>query len=644
MNADMEARYTLALSEGRVITDNEAQLSLLLSVILRHLPFLHMNHGALDTDPEVDDLAGRGALAQEMRATGFSDWADRLENRRVRTRLLDAANDAAIDLLMGRAAGRYFSANMNPGMIPIVDNVFMAFPDAWRDFGEMACHDIRNDSARKLELLKFTSERVALFEDNITNGDIPRYRHHAKELIDFYKSAPRLKNVWHEQPHDAIIETDDELFFDVLRLCNPVEFLKILDDFSHPQVGRSILQFSDRMCLFGDMLMLFELSPSAFNKEKWNESAKTPMLLLQAIGRKLAHIAISNDVADIGAAEAQPPEAFKVAVHSIFDILMARGDKEQLGFSWLEYLVDLGGLERRRRAEDDKRLLLCYHFLIIELAKKLLPHPFGVAWVKEQEMPWRYSRAVTVIAVAALGKNGGAEQVKDILKCILHKNFLSSGSTKQFIAPGQTPQRVLIGHSLAVLDNISGFFDGLWKSLSQLRDRSRHLESAQYERAGIADELLISWFLCAAEFLNPDNTEARPLWLSLLGAVREMALTQGVLGEDLLTTYYKFLAGLMALRLGRPENGVAREDLKEFLSPFIWPDRNLPRILIMLRDMGTPASIIRAAITNLPRVIDLLKKFIIDEIEIQKRFEAAHMKPKESLVTRVEVIIAELLE
>jgi hypothetical protein len=175
MNADMEARYTLALSEGRVITDNEAQLSLLLSVILRHLPFLHMNHGALDTDPEVDDLAGRGALAQEMRATGFSDWADRLENRRVRTRLLDAANDAAIDLLMGRAAGRYFSANMNPGMIPIVDNVFMAFPDAWRDFGEMACHDIRNDSARKLELLKFTSERVALFEDNITNKRIDRF-------------------------------------------------------------------------------------------------------------------------------------------------------------------------------------------------------------------------------------------------------------------------------------------------------------------------------------------------------------------------------------------------------------------------------------------------------------------------------------
>ena len=62
----------------------------------------------------------------------------------------------------------------------------------------------------------------------------------------------------------------------------------------------------------------------------------------------------------------------------------------------------------------------------------------------------------------------------------------------------------------------------------------------------------------------------------------------------------------------------------------------------MLRDMGTPASVIRAAITNLPRVIDLLKKFIIDESEMQKRFEAAHMKPKESLGKRVEVIIAEL--
>ena len=92
----------------------------------------------------------------------------------------------------------------DPGMIPIIDNVFMAFPDAWRDFGEMAGHDIRNNSARKLELLKFTSERVALFEDNMTKEDIPRYRRHAKELIDFYKSAPSLKNVWHEQPHDAM--------------------------------------------------------------------------------------------------------------------------------------------------------------------------------------------------------------------------------------------------------------------------------------------------------------------------------------------------------------------------------------------------------------------------------------------------------
>jgi hypothetical protein len=366
------------------------------------------------------------------------------------------------------------------------------------------------------------------------------------------------------------------------------------------------------------------------------------MLLLQAIGRKLAHITISNDVADIDTPDAQPPEAFKVAVHSIFDILMARGDKEQLGFSWLEYLVDLGGLERRRRAEDDKRLVLCYHFLIIELAKKLSPHPFCVTWIEEQEMPWRYSRAVTVIAVAALGKSGGAAQVKDILKHILHKNFLSSGSTEQFIAPGLTPQRFLIGQSLAVFDDISRFFDGLWKSLSQLRDRSRHLESARYERAGVADELLISWFLCAAEFLNPDHAEARLLWLSLLGAVREMALTQRVPGEDLLTTYYKFLAGLLALRLGRPENDLARQDLREFLSPFIWPDRNLPRILIMLRDMETPARVIQAAIANLPRVIDLLKKFITDESEMQKRFEAAHMKPRESLGKRVDVIIAEL--
>ena len=46
--------------------------------------------------------------------------------------------------------------------------------------------------------------------------------------------------------------------------------------------------------------------------------------------------------------------------------------KEQLGFSWLEYLVDLGGLERRRRAEEDKRLVLCYHFLIIEFGQKTL--------------------------------------------------------------------------------------------------------------------------------------------------------------------------------------------------------------------------------------------------------------------------------
>ena len=63
------------------------------------------------------------------------------------------------------------------------------------------------------------------------------------------------------------------------------------------------------------MLGLFELSPSAFNEEKWNENIKTPMLLLQAIGRELAHIAISNDVADIDTPDAQPPEAFKVVVH-----------------------------------------------------------------------------------------------------------------------------------------------------------------------------------------------------------------------------------------------------------------------------------------------------------------------------------------
>ena len=85
-------------------------------------------------------------------------------------------------------------------------------------------------------------------------------------------------------------------------------------------------------------------------------------------------------------------------------------------------------------------------------------------------MPWRYSRAATVIAVAALGKSGGAAQVKDILKRILHKNLpLLQARRSPFIAPGADAAEVPIGQSLAVLDDISGFFDGLWKSLSQLR-------------------------------------------------------------------------------------------------------------------------------------------------------------------------------
>lgn len=642
MTADMDARYALALSVGRVIVDSEPQLDLLLDTILRHLPLLQMSHGPLDVDPEVDDLAGRSALAADMRTAGFSSWADRLENRKVRTRLLDNASDAAIDLLMGQAAGRYFAENMNSTMIPTIDNVFLAFPDAWRDFGEIAGRYIVGNSVRSEKLLQFCFEKIALFEKRIAEENVPRHRRHEKELIDFYRSAPRLKNVWHEQPHDVMIRTEDELFFDVLRRSNPAEFLKLLDAFPHPQIGRSALQFSDRVCPFEGTLALFECAPVAFDGERWLENIKTPMLLLQALCRKLAHIAVANDVADSSSPEAQPPEAFKAAVQSIFNVLLARVDKEQIGLSWLEYLVDLGGLEFRRHAGQDGRLILCYNFLITELTRNLSPHSSGITWIEEQEEPWRYSRAVTAIAVAALGKNGGETQAKNLVKNVLHRNFLPSGSMSRFIAPGLTPQRLLIGLSLAKIDDISTFFVDLWKSLGQLRDRSRHLESARYDRAGVADEVLISWFLCAAEFLSLDHAEARSLWLSLLDAIREMALTQRVVGDDLLATQYRFLAGLLALRLASTEDDLARQDLKEILSPFVWPDTNLPRILIMLRDMGTPASVIRAAIPDLPRIIGLLKKFVRDDFELQLRFEAAHVQRKESLGKRVEVIMSEL--
>jgi hypothetical protein len=244
--------------------------------------------------------------------------------------------------------------------------------------------------------------------------------------------------------------------------------------------------------------------------------------------------------------------------------------------------------------------------------------------------------------VAALGKGGGPALASELVKAILHQEVLSTASTGQFIGAGFTSQRFLVGLSLSSIHDISSFFVSLWKSLSQLRDRSRHLASSRYERAGVADDLLTSWFLCAAESLGPDHIEARALWLALFDAIRETALTRRALGEDHLAIQYNFLAGLLAVRLRRPEDDLARQDLKKLLSLFVWPDPQLPRILIILREMGTPASVIRAAIPDLPRVFGLLKKFVSDQVETQRRFKAARLNPDESLSKKVEVIIAEL--
>jgi hypothetical protein len=618
-------------------------MELLFDVILRHLPLLKMNHGALDLDPDIDDLAGRGALIADMRTEGFSDWADRLGDRQVRVRLRDSASDAAIDLLMGRAAGLYYAKNIDQATIPVIDNILLAFPDGWRDFGEAASRNIEADLNRSKELLRITSEMVISFEEDMARENVLAHRRHAKELIKSFKSTPLLRNVWHELPHDAIIGTDNALFFDVLRRCNPVEFIKLIDAFCHPQVGRDILHFVDRIGLFEDMLELLKLTPPAFDTEgNWHKNIKTPVLVLQAIGRKLAHIAITDDPSDVGNSAEQPSEAFRTAVESIFGILKARIDSEQIGFSWLENLVDLGEFEFRPRSAQDERLGVCYRFLISEVAKSLSPHPFATTWIEAQEVHWRYNRAITVIAVAALGNGGGTALVSELVKATLHQEVLSTASTGQFIGAGFTSQRFLVGLSLASIQDISSFFVNLWKSLSQLRDRSRHLESSRYERAGVADELLTSWFLCAAESIGPDHIEARSLWLALFDVIRETALTQRALSEDHLAIQYKFLAGLLAIRLRRPEDDLARQDLTKLLSLFVWPDPQLPRILIMLRDMGTPASVIRAAIPDLPRVFDLLKKFVSDQVEMQRRFKAARLNPNESLSKKVEAIIAEL--
>jgi hypothetical protein len=245
---------------------------------------------------------------------------------------------------------------------------------------------------------------------------------------------------------------------------------------------------------------------------------------------------------------------------------------------------------------------------------------------------------VAALAAISLGQKSGANVVAEHVESVLACQLLSPGGLDESIAERFTPERFMVGRSLSTIDGLATWFASLWKRLMPLRDRARHRSDCNDDKVAGADIILISWSLCALEYIPPDQPEARAFWLEIHRAICETRLTQISEVWAGLRTQYRFLAGLLALRLRQTLDGSAREDLQSLFAPLLWLDITLADVLSMLRAMDVPIEVIKEAVPDVGRLRRLLQQVLDDDTELRKHLKidpTPYVKQSEQIISLI---------
>ena len=533
----------------------------------------------------AEDLIARGAPVEEPASR----------------RLVDAAAP-----LLGQVAGACFGKNPTLRVLRAAERLVRSRA-GWAAFSTGAASEV-GSSGLKLGALVRCLEKLVHAFTWAPRRAVRAHRDNMCVLVEQYRRQPRVDDLWCSLDYTTILLRHVPAF-DALRLSDPASFLRLLDQFPHPEPGRHILAYVADCMVLNDLLGLLALAQPCFDAGNWLPWVKTPFLIVTAIETKLEML---TDAAEDGSFS--PSDAFVVATRQAIQSVLGRVDGNSLGHAWLQRLIQWRSFGSRRRPVADRPPLGCRDQLLCALASMLSPRHDAVEWVMAEQGVFRRYRAVAAIATAGLGEAGSPSAAADLMGEVLRLDLLTTGQENSFSVPLSAERRLMaavIGRHVAP----ATWFDDLWRGLVPLRDRARHAAVSADSHASDATVVAVSWLLFGLDTVDVRAPAHRDLWRSLHSAVREGAATQASLtAQTAWRMRYGFLTAYLGHRLVMLANEEAMSDLKDLLEPILCLEMTLAEVVATLVEAGVAPAVIAAGSGRPAFLVGLLRRLEIKQV------------------------------
>lgn len=459
---------------------------------------------------------------QRLREAGLAAWAERIEALREGESAPATPDAVAAETAIGRALGRACAEQPDEDALRRAEEVIRHFRNAEVGFAEGADEGLERAAQTLPALEAMLLERVNRFTA------APRRMARVQgmstcALVEHHRRRARLHDCWGERPMRGMLRIRDTRGFDLLRRADPDAYLRVLEAFPHPEPVRQILQAAELEHDLNALCLLLAEAKPAFGAEgRWLPETKAPLFLLAMAGEHLR--SLPGSAGRTGTED----DGFQTAMAKVVGCLSARPDMPHLGFAWAQRLVQEGGARGPwRRAGDAETGTWRLLALLGALADMLPDHPCPVRWIAEEGDVWRRERTVAALLPFARDDHPDRAAAGLLVERVTQEGLFDRTGLEEGLADFRSAETAVVGAILSKVPAVAGWFEGAWRQLMPVRDRTRYWrEDSRDRHAAGAGLFLVTWTLHALGRLAPASAEARALWAALERAIRESRLTE----------------------------------------------------------------------------------------------------------------------
>jgi hypothetical protein len=320
-------------------------------------------------DPRFDQADGAASIANRLRGSGLTDWADAFESRAGLGQALEPKT-YAIEIIVGRAAGLLCGTNPGEREFTLVRHLREVIPFEGADFVPAAEQALKSDTGRIDALAVMLNQRAASFRSEPRRSAFVSDRELTQPSRE-QSWETRFIDVWDDHLDRTMIWLYDFDAYELLRRTDYAAYLDLLEDFPLRGFPYQLLDAAYEWATTSELCLLLKHARPVFDQNgAWTKQNRVAFIVLNLLAGRLL---------DQPFQKGQPSESFKKTITEIVGALIARLDATPLAYAWLQRVLMSPGKSRRRPPKkDDANLTEALLLVAANSACATASGPFGM--------------------------------------------------------------------------------------------------------------------------------------------------------------------------------------------------------------------------------------------------------------------------